>query len=257
MDSSQLHLTATDNELIILCHNESCKLLSGNPTSNRIVQISTVAIIKFGVGVTVEEFANQRTARQRLNPAIVQVPQAYRYMQRDSMGYIVMEFVRGKQLDVDDVANYATRLNEILAHFSEHQGEIPGPFNGGRIRGLIWPDSEDITFDNLQDLETWLNTKLGQDGERIVLQHFGLVICHMDFVGRNILILQNGSLCVLDWAHAGYYPQFFERLNWDFAPSDTAFCTALARNCPALSPSERRITNLVVRACSNSQFCYL
>ncbi|QDS73729.1 hypothetical protein FKW77_004370 [Venturia effusa] len=259
MDLSQLHLTATDDELIMLCHTDACRLLSGNLAGNRVVQISTVAVIKFGIGVTKEEFANQYIAYQQLDPTIVRVPRAYRYIQRDSIGFIVMEFIQGRQINVDDIATYATKLNSILAHFSEHRSQVPGPFNGGQCRGIIWPDSEEIIFSKRQDLEIWLNTRLrlGRVDETINLGDFDLIMCHMDFVGRNILALADGSLCVLDWAHAGYYPHFFERLVQDFAPSDRAFCSTLARTCSPLSVLEEKVSRLVAKACSNSQSYFL
>jgi Choline/ethanolamine kinase len=34
--------------------------------------------------------------------------------------------------------------------------------------------------------------------------------CHLDLVRRNIIMLPEGSFCLLDWEHAGFYPRVFE-----------------------------------------------
>ncbi|RDI84546.1 hypothetical protein Vi05172_g5200 [Venturia inaequalis] len=41
-----------------------------------------------------------------------------------------MEFVRGRQIDIDDITPCAIKLKKILAHFGELRSQIPGPFNG-------------------------------------------------------------------------------------------------------------------------------
>lgn len=35
-------------------------------------------------------------------------------------------------------------------------------------------------------------------------------MCHLDIAPRNLLYLADGSVCLLDWATAGFYPRFFE-----------------------------------------------
>jgi thiamine kinase-like enzyme len=37
-----------------------------------------------------------------------------------------------------------------------------------------------------------------------------LVLCHLDIAPRNILWREDGSICFLDWASAGFYPRSFE-----------------------------------------------
>ena len=37
-----------------------------------------------------------------------------------------------------------------------------------------------------------------------------LVFCHLDIAPRNLLRQEDGSLCLIDWASAGYYPRLFE-----------------------------------------------
>ena len=37
-----------------------------------------------------------------------------------------------------------------------------------------------------------------------------LILCHLDIVLRNFLLLRDGSISLLDWASAGFYPRIFE-----------------------------------------------
>jgi thiamine kinase-like enzyme len=50
------------------------------------------------------------------------------------------------------------------------------------------------------------------------LDGYELVLCHLDLASRNVVWLDDGSLGLLDWESAGFYPQFFEwcalRVNW-------------------------------------------
>lgn len=42
------------------------------------------------------------------------------------------------------------------------------------------------------------------------LQHEDLVLCHMDLAPRNILILEDGDIGIVDWSTLSYYPSVFE-----------------------------------------------
>lgn len=59
-------------------------------------------------------------------------------------------------------------------------------------------------------MERWLNYRLPDTDCRLCLGIYSLVLCHLDLAPRNIIKLEDGSLCLLDWASAGFYPRFFE-----------------------------------------------
>ena len=39
---------------------------------------------------------------------------------------------------------------------------------------------------------------------------YNFVLCHLDIASRNIIVLENDSICLLDWESAGFFPRFFE-----------------------------------------------
>ncbi|KAJ6087771.1 kinase-like protein [Penicillium canescens] len=59
-------------------------------------------------------------------------------------------------------------------------------------------------------MEKWFNSRLFAHNPKLNLQGYELVSCHLDIVPRNILWLEDGSMCLVDWASAGYYPRLFE-----------------------------------------------
>lgn len=61
------------------------------------------------------------------------------------------------------------------------------------------------------DMNKWLNRRLALRDESIDLTPHPLVLCHMDLCRRNMILKEdNQSICLLDLAHAGLFPRFFE-----------------------------------------------
>ena len=68
---------STNTELIKYCANppHEC-ILGGIPYGNKVVQISSQAVVKFGVGVTKAEADNQVTAYEVVDPQVVRIPKS-------------------------------------------------------------------------------------------------------------------------------------------------------------------------------------
>ncbi|KAK9357782.1 hypothetical protein V1504DRAFT_436424 [Lipomyces starkeyi] len=86
----------------------------------------------------------------------------------------------------------------------------PGPLHRGISRGLLWEENGKPTFGTVQQMERWLNVRLPDVESKLALEKYPLVLCHLDLAPRNIIKLEDGSVCLLDWASAGFYPRFFE-----------------------------------------------
>jgi aminoglycoside phosphotransferase len=248
MDASISHLT--DEEIIALCESPTAQLLSDRTCSTKVVKVLPTTVVKYGFGVTFQEFSNQQIARQRLNPTLVHVPPVHRYIRKGDVGYILMDYVPGNTLNPANIEKYGKRLSQILRHLHEMQGEVPGPFNSGPIQGVLWSELEEIRFGSLDELEEWLSRRLLQRGKRISLQEHTLVMCHGDFVPRNIII-HEGTISLIDWSAAGYFPRFFERISHRFSPLDAPFYKSLERYLDPLNDTEQRDAELVVKACTN------
>jgi hypothetical protein len=180
-----------------------------------VVKLSEEVVVKFGWGVTAEEADNQRTAFKLLDRGIVRVPKLYRFFTRSDKesllvtGYIVMEYIHG-QIHPSPNNDQINKIAQILSYFSSIQSQDPGPLQGGVSRGLLWEENGRPAFKTVQTMESWLNFRLPDVESKLTLQKYPLVLCHLDLAPRNIIWLADGSVCLIDWASAGFYPRFFE-----------------------------------------------
>lgn len=200
----------TNDELISFCSKPSREVIGGAPYGNLVIKLSETAVVKFGVGVKEEEANNMKMAYQLLDHNIVRVPLLYRFFTRGAFGYIVMEYIQGRIIEPLEAPNLISKILRIVAHFAEICGLKPGPLGGGASRGLLWSDDEDLYLNTTQDLEDFFNSRLRQHHRKLILGNCKLVLCHLDIAPRNILWLDDGSICFLDWESAGFYPRSFE-----------------------------------------------
>lgn len=53
---------------------------------------------------------------------------------------------------------------------------------------------------SVEDLNYWLNKRLRYINKTTDLRPYPLVLCHLDLRHRNIKLMPDGSMCILDWA---------------------------------------------------------
>ncbi|KAF1360754.1 kinase-like protein [Lizonia empirigonia] len=206
------HETATEEELVSYCaqstpvRNVIYELEGGHS----VVRISRDAVVKCGFGITQEEAENQAQAYYLIDPTIIRVPRVYRYFAHEGIGYIIMEFIDGEPLNSTEDLSTCEKIVKALAHFSRIQSHQPGPLGGGIARGLLWTEGDFISPTCTHDIENYFNTRQLKRHQKLELDGQQLILCHLDIAPRNILKLENGSLCLIDWASAGYYPRSFE-----------------------------------------------
>jgi serine/threonine protein kinase len=210
------HETATEDELVSYCvqspvRNVVHKLEGGHS----VLRISQDAVVKCGFGITQEEAEDQTQAYHLIDPTIIRVPRVYRYFTRKGIGYIVMEFIDGKPLNLTEDVSTCKKVVKALAHFSRVQNHQPGPLGGGIARGLFWTEGDLISPTCTHDIENYFNTRQLQRHEKLTLNGQQHILCHFDIAPRNILKLENGSLCLIDWASAGFFQDPLR-----FAPCD-------------------------------------
>ena len=208
------HIEQTNDQIIALCSSPDRILIGGLLGGNRVVKLSEDVVVKFGMGVKAEEAENQRKAYDLLNPAIVRVPRTYRYFANEDNGYIVMEYIKGRVVDPLNDCSLVDRIASIITYLNTHEAAHPGPLGGGVSRGLLWSEYDEVCFESIQDMEHFLDSRLSSKKSpnkiSMCLQPFKLVLCHLDIAPRNIVWLDDGSVCLLDWASAGFYPRLFE-----------------------------------------------
>jgi fructosamine-3-kinase len=175
-----------------------------------VIKIANEAIIKCGPNVTQQEAENQRIAFELIDQTIIRVPRVYRYVASSTVGYLVMEFIDGEPLQTFEDAHVCATITRTLTNFAQIQSDQPGPLGVGTAHGMLWSASDSFSLLSTADIETYYNTKQLEQHTKLRLEGFSLILCHLDLVPRNVLKLQDRSLCLLDWASAGFYPRFFE-----------------------------------------------
>ncbi|KAH8727388.1 kinase-like domain-containing protein [Phaeosphaeriaceae sp. PMI808] len=204
---------ATNEEIVQYClrSNPGRDVISEFEGGLSVIKISEAAVVKCGFGVTHLEAQNQLQAYEIIDPTIIRIPRVYRFFTHGLAGYIIMEYIKGQPLSsVGDPASYLQAVAHVLKHFEQVLGDKPGPFHGGLAHGQLWLD-ESIAPATISDIEEYFNQRQLKLLPKLKLASYPLVFCHLDIAPRNIMVLEDGSLCLIDWATAGFYPRLFER----------------------------------------------
>jgi hypothetical protein len=187
---------------------------------------------------------------------IIRVPRVYRFFRAGQSGYIIMEHIEGEVLDsLGDPTIGIERMALALSYFSKISSEKPGPLGGGMTDGLLWLYGDWISPTSLRDIEQYYNTRhFRKLPQSLDIGGYPLVLCHLDIAPRNIIQLNDGSICLLDWASAGFYPRLFEvctlRLN---SRRDGDWNNRLLHFVEDLSDEEQTQANLLDYGYSLSQ----
>ncbi|KAF3491811.1 uncharacterized protein GIQ15_01328 [Arthroderma uncinatum] len=202
---------APESWLISLCHRTKKEKWLGNfQLGDRVIRLPGNVAVKYGAGVLPGEAATQHYAYQHVDPDIVRVPQVYRYFQDRSSpawptGYLFMEYIPGQNLkeliNLDANDKITKRVTRIISHLGEIKGgTVPGPVGGGVPYGYLWGDDGAKTeFSSLVDVNAWINRRIELLEKTVDLTAYPLVLCHMDLCRRNIILMEDKSICLLDW----------------------------------------------------------
>lgn len=225
--------------MIACCANPSPENIISQH-GKRIIRISDRLVVKWGPDITKEEAENQRIAYECVDSRIVRIPRVYAFFSDEQgRGYIVMELIEGKVIDPLEDVSAVEKVARVLDYFATLRHTVPGSLCGGACRGLLFPDTEDLVFDSLDAMEKWFNSRLFANNPKLTFQGCELVFCHLDIAPRNILWLEDGSLCLIDWASAGYYPRLLGFCaQWCIEGKDGAFNSLLLNSMNRLPDRE-------------------
>lgn len=194
--------TATEDEIIQHClrSNPDRDVISELDGGLSVIRISEDAVVKCGFGVSQFEAANQQRACEILDPTIVRVPRVYRFFVRELDGYLIMEYINGQPISfMMEPDAFLKPMAHVLKLFEQVQRAKPGPLHESIAFGQLWLDYDPIAPANILDIEEYYNKRQLKN------------LTHLDIAPRNILALEDGSLCLIDWNSAGFYPRLFER----------------------------------------------
>jgi len=196
-------------------------VISRDNTVNLVVRLTSTIAVKFGIGVTAAEACALRYASCTLDPAIVKVPEFIQFFTtKDDLlwttGYLVMSFMEGTILDEvisADCGRFLWPIIKAMDHLHSFTSLRPGPLDSGYARGLLWSEvTSGQSFASCDDLQRYLDVRLAFLGNTatINVRDVQMSFCHLDIAPRNILVGNDGSIGLLDWGCAGFYPKVFD-----------------------------------------------
>ena len=235
--------------LLSVTRDEVIKSISVSPEfrlcegAASIARVSSSGVVKWGRHIHLFEARNmQYIAKhtQILLPTIIDAWEVDDATEEDESNtcYIFMEFVPGKLVvdiwdDLDEKArqNIHSQLYGYICQLQALDFSTPGPIGEGISEGALFTGYGAGPFQSAKDLEDWYNNRL------LVSHDFGhanhlppgafsgtfqkLVMCHLDFNQRNVILDDEGKVWLIDWGLAGAYPPWFEeaRLAWGASSS--------------------------------------
>lgn len=188
--------------------SKASTMLSHTEGGVSVTAISNEHVVKFGYSVTMDEFRNQASAFELLKEVEnIRVPQPFSFFQKGNIGYLVMEYIHGKEKQRFE-QTLTDKVMELLHIFTGFTSDKPGSLCGSPCRGLLWSEYHDFVPTGIEDIEQHFRERL-DEGSKLALRDFPLVLVHGDLSARNIIICDD-KVCILDWASAGYFPRLFE-----------------------------------------------
>jgi hypothetical protein len=226
----------------------------------RVVFADSDMVVKFGHGVGLGEAEALHLASTRTTIAVPKLLSAYIL---DGVGYIIMSYEAGESLAqywdrVSDAEH--NRILEQLRDYVNQMREIPGDFIGGLDRspcrdGIFeagyrdytkysygpYPSEESFnegivqalrdrlppkSLEREHDMESeFFNTDYMLHQTVRGLKNHKIVFTHGDLHAGNILVRTDGTVVLLDWGLAGFWPEYWEfyramhnppwRASWD------------------------------------------
>lgn len=191
-------------------------IISPENHTNLVLKLTRTLAVKYGPGVTATEACTLKFASERLDPAIVRVPNFVQFFMNDDdtwpVGYLVMALIEGPTLQqcYAHDADYAPKILSAIAHVHSYTHTVPGPIDGSSARGLLWSEyGAGQKFESPDDLQSYMNQRsIGMAS--VNFTDSTLRLCHMDIAPRNIIVDRRGIVYLLDWGNAGFYPASFE-----------------------------------------------
>ncbi|TFY82315.1 hypothetical protein EWM64_g1701 [Hericium alpestre] len=184
-----------------------------------VVKITDDLVVKYGSSVRAAEAEVMIYVRQQTK---IPVPAVHLVFSKGRDTYIVMQYIRGRNLQGYWKVMSASKREKVATQLSEHlqslrslssPNQVPGPIGGGRCVGPWFTFYGAGPFKTKDELITWLNRKLGfakASSVRSFTTDHPLVLTHQDISPRNLILDHSGTLWIIDWELAGWYPAFFE-----------------------------------------------
>lgn len=255
---------ATTTEIIALYNTATAITLH----SSRVRRLSETVLGKRIGHDGLREYHNHCFAWENFNCPYLRVPEPIRFVESpgrasSSSGILIMEHLQGTALD--SITNeWDSKIIECVAqairYLHNHAMKIScantiGSFTDSHTDGFPWGQNGVRSFRDIHGLESAVNSRLAictsPAHGTIHLQGEELAFCHMDLAPRNILLLKDGTIAIVDWMTLAIYPVIFEWANLAFLartarPHEKKFLEAVCqRISDCKSEEEVRMLNIV------------
>ena len=154
----------SDQEILNFCqHYDEHSILSQESSGRKVIEMTAGVVVKFGIGVTVQEANAQQLAFQKINSKALRIPRVYRFFSRQnselwSIGYVAMEKIEGVNLEQGnwDASDLCQRVAASLNALHSVSSDYPGPVSGGEAQGHLWSeDGSGTAFLDTKHLEMY------------------------------------------------------------------------------------------------------
>lgn len=226
-ESSWSELKQASTDAIIQRFDEAEPVSKHNMNVRRLSETAVLKRTSFG---SKREYGNQMLAWKGLNSERLRVPEPIRYIKHEHeygilYGYLIMEYLHGTPVEEANNEGFVdTVAQAILEIHTRSRGVAqylpPGPPTGGLAEGFPWgQNGAENEFHTVQDLEECVNKRLinyarsrqlNASDWKLDLHQSDFGLCHLDLAPRNILILHDGNIGIVDWNTLAHYPVVFE-----------------------------------------------
>ena len=167
----------------------------------------------------------------------IPIPRIKKIVRHDDYSNLILEYIEGDPLDVlwargqlsdSEKRDIQVQLKGFIDQLRELQppanckigSTLQGPGYDGRVGAGEWGPYRDFQTFNLLLRGTALQHSQ-QWGDEIIKFHqleYPLKYTHADFVPRNVIVREGKVVAIIDWAFAGWYPEYWEWTKAHYVP---------------------------------------
>ncbi|KAK4148516.1 kinase-like domain-containing protein [Chaetomidium leptoderma] len=211
------------------------------PHETDVFRVGEHYAVKYGRRVNLQEGENMLFVRQSTS---IPIPNVYALFTDEATkwSFIVMEYIPGRNLEYTWDKLSPAEKTAIVSQLRQHMDELRSVPSPGHYGGIWGQPIQDFLFQRdpgappsaeaeisgpHKTEEQWVNgmmrcLQVGTEsiGEREMV--FGRRHCHAVFKGhkavfthanlvrRNVILRGDGTVVIIDWENAGWYPSFWE-----------------------------------------------
>ncbi|WPH01244.1 Hypothetical protein R9X50_00408100 [Acrodontium crateriforme] len=224
----QLTWESSPADFLVARDEDVVNVFEGLESNQRTRRVSETVMVK---RCDYREYCNLEFAWKMLNGCELRVPKPFRHFEYSdgagfTTGYLIMEYLSGQPWEhlndpcYDDAVIRAIRHLHRIDVQTIARGLNPGSIDNKPADGFPWGENgSEIVFTSMEQVTQSVNKRLQTyaRGQKAPASQYmidftkkSLVLCHLDLAPRNILILDDGSVALIDWETLAFYPIEFE-----------------------------------------------